>query len=94
MQLRRTQEFLCQEYDRGVQEWDHLVDGLCGGESDATLGGPEQDVDELSWIREVQDGSDWAERPEKLAPDELHRCSWCRKPSARPKRCLGCKVTM
>ncbi|KAI1783860.1 hypothetical protein LXA43DRAFT_902748, partial [Ganoderma leucocontextum] len=94
VQLRRTQEFLCQEYDHGLQDWDHVVEGLGGRDADVVHSAPELDIDDLSWIRELQGCSGWTERPDKLGADELYRCSWCRKACARPKKCLGCKAAI
>ncbi|KAI1784036.1 hypothetical protein LXA43DRAFT_902415 [Ganoderma leucocontextum] len=90
-QLLDTQEYICQEYDRGLQEWEHLLEGLRNpdGEGEGTPVCGSAEADDFAWLEELVSGS--GKRPEKLSQDQLPVCSWCRQPSAVLKRCGGCR---
>ncbi|KAI1782525.1 hypothetical protein LXA43DRAFT_905543 [Ganoderma leucocontextum] len=99
MDLQRTQEFLFEEHDRGLHDWDCFVQGLDKLKSRVVHLSPERD--EFLWLDQRPDSSDplqassnQLESSEKLSQDQLYRCSWCRSPSARPRRCTGCRAAI
>ncbi|KAI1789517.1 hypothetical protein LXA43DRAFT_1096257 [Ganoderma leucocontextum] len=58
-QLLDTQEYICQEYDRGLQEWEHLLEGLRNpdGEGEGTPVCGSAEADDFAWLEELVSGS-------------------------------------
>ncbi len=106
--LRRARHTIFSQMAAASQEWDEAISHFKyeEGREEFTRFVPERAEDDLSaWLENVKLEDEGGasilamERVHMTQPkinrDEvnLHRCSWCRNPSAALRRCVGCKTT-